>query len=604
MGVSKIVKNQLAVQNTRVGTPLYLAPELVKQKPYDFKIDVWAMGCVAYQMCSLKAPFAGENLISLGYNIVHNQPQSIPSSYSSDLSSLVNKLLEKNPIKRPSSSEVLSLVQSYVDNKNIPRYNNNKDNERIIVNNINLSSNKEALTLKDLIENNPSKYDEKVAASQSQRNNNKLSHQKKKPSTSSSNLNPNNRNGNKRDNNGIDNNVSMINNSKVNVANGIQDKKAEEPLNVQNSLIDVNHIKENVKDRIDNNSILQYKNVNVIDNIHTSQVKDNDVVNINSTNNKEVIQPSKDINGNNSHTKKIDDIKDKRPASTMHNYHNNDMVRPSFHNHLDGGRRQRDHAELNNNNDMKRPMRPVQSAHGARPTSRMGSQNNKRKVIDKSKAMELMIKRATLNDPICNMLKNKPQGTSLGAFQSDDRNKIPIQKVVIPHSVHPPSTVEVKNVSNDMKKEKKTMSTLPMTISEVEKKIEQPNHQPQTTDMNWSSSQGISHPFIDPFKHIFSAVSPMRNDNKLLKKSDDELDIDIEPIREMPRTRQRPQTASANFNRFNSNAGFRPSPSEMVLNDPRRNYRIKTAQSNKKEPSIPPFSKQEFIPKKVTIHDI
>jgi len=38
MGVSKIVNNALTAQNTRVGTPLYLAPELVRQKPYDYKV--------------------------------------------------------------------------------------------------------------------------------------------------------------------------------------------------------------------------------------------------------------------------------------------------------------------------------------------------------------------------------------------------------------------------------------------------------------------------------------------------------------------------------------------------------------------------------------
>lgn len=40
MGVSKIVNSALSVQNTRVGTPLYLAPELVKQNPYNFKVNI------------------------------------------------------------------------------------------------------------------------------------------------------------------------------------------------------------------------------------------------------------------------------------------------------------------------------------------------------------------------------------------------------------------------------------------------------------------------------------------------------------------------------------------------------------------------------------
>lgn len=51
---------------TRVGTPLYLAPELVLNKPYDSKIDVWALGCVLYHLANLETPFLGENLISLG----------------------------------------------------------------------------------------------------------------------------------------------------------------------------------------------------------------------------------------------------------------------------------------------------------------------------------------------------------------------------------------------------------------------------------------------------------------------------------------------------------------------------------------------------------
>ena len=40
MGVSKIVPSKLALQGTRVGTPLYLAPELVKQQPYDQKVEI------------------------------------------------------------------------------------------------------------------------------------------------------------------------------------------------------------------------------------------------------------------------------------------------------------------------------------------------------------------------------------------------------------------------------------------------------------------------------------------------------------------------------------------------------------------------------------
>jgi len=64
------------------GTPLYLAPELVKRRPYDFKVDLWAFGCVLYHMAALEPPFNGESLVALGFNIVHKFPKPIPSTYS------------------------------------------------------------------------------------------------------------------------------------------------------------------------------------------------------------------------------------------------------------------------------------------------------------------------------------------------------------------------------------------------------------------------------------------------------------------------------------------------------------------------------------------
>jgi NIMA (never in mitosis gene a)-related kinase len=44
LGVSKIVNSMIPLQGTRVGTPLYLAPELIKHLPYSFKVDIWAIG--------------------------------------------------------------------------------------------------------------------------------------------------------------------------------------------------------------------------------------------------------------------------------------------------------------------------------------------------------------------------------------------------------------------------------------------------------------------------------------------------------------------------------------------------------------------------------
>lgn len=51
LGVSKIQNATQLENESRVGTPLYLAPELIKNKPYNNKIDMWALGCVIYFMC-------------------------------------------------------------------------------------------------------------------------------------------------------------------------------------------------------------------------------------------------------------------------------------------------------------------------------------------------------------------------------------------------------------------------------------------------------------------------------------------------------------------------------------------------------------------------
>ena len=92
------------MQGTRVGTPLYLSPELIKQKPYSFKVDIWALGCVIYHLAALEPPFTGENLIALGNNIANKKPKAIPTCYSSRLQQLIDLMLEKKSNDRPSSA--------------------------------------------------------------------------------------------------------------------------------------------------------------------------------------------------------------------------------------------------------------------------------------------------------------------------------------------------------------------------------------------------------------------------------------------------------------------------------------------------------------------
>ena len=111
-GVSKSLHQNLVSEKdnfTRIGTPLYLAPEIVQHKAYDYKIDVWAAGIVLYFLCTHRMPFQSENLLALGALIVQEQPLPI-DGYSSDLVSLVNACLQKKPEDRLSASQALSLA--------------------------------------------------------------------------------------------------------------------------------------------------------------------------------------------------------------------------------------------------------------------------------------------------------------------------------------------------------------------------------------------------------------------------------------------------------------------------------------------------------------
>lgn len=92
---------------TQTGTPYYASPEVWKDLPYDYKSDIWSLGCVLYEMITFSPPFKGEDMEDLYQNIVTKNFDSIPSSYSQNLKLLIDGLLEKTPAKRPSTNYIL-----------------------------------------------------------------------------------------------------------------------------------------------------------------------------------------------------------------------------------------------------------------------------------------------------------------------------------------------------------------------------------------------------------------------------------------------------------------------------------------------------------------
>jgi len=83
LNVSKVAKKGLLY--TQTGTPYYASPEVWKDQPYDSKSDIWSLGCVLYEMTTLKPPFRANDMNGLYKRVLKGQYPKIPSNYSSDL---------------------------------------------------------------------------------------------------------------------------------------------------------------------------------------------------------------------------------------------------------------------------------------------------------------------------------------------------------------------------------------------------------------------------------------------------------------------------------------------------------------------------------------
>jgi NIMA (never in mitosis gene a)-related kinase len=108
LGVAKKLMNTAAFAHTMVGTPYYLSPELCEDKPYNIKSDMWALGCVLYELCTLKHPFDANNQGALFMKIIRAAYTPITGQYTQELKQLVDLCLSKDYKKRPSAATILS----------------------------------------------------------------------------------------------------------------------------------------------------------------------------------------------------------------------------------------------------------------------------------------------------------------------------------------------------------------------------------------------------------------------------------------------------------------------------------------------------------------
>lgn len=105
-GFARAMSCNTVVLTSIKGTPLYMAPELVKEQPYDLTVDLWSLGVILYELLVGQPPFYTNSIYSLVNHIVKD-PVEYPANISPDLRSFLQGLLRKDPRQRLSWPDLL-----------------------------------------------------------------------------------------------------------------------------------------------------------------------------------------------------------------------------------------------------------------------------------------------------------------------------------------------------------------------------------------------------------------------------------------------------------------------------------------------------------------
>ncbi|KAF2116924.1 kinase-like domain-containing protein [Lophiotrema nucula] len=107
-GLSKILQSH-DFASTYVGTPFYMSPEICKAEQYTLYSDIWALGCIIYEMCAKQPPFNAKTHFELIQKIKIGKYDAIPSCYSPELGKVIASCLQVFPRNRPDTASLLNL---------------------------------------------------------------------------------------------------------------------------------------------------------------------------------------------------------------------------------------------------------------------------------------------------------------------------------------------------------------------------------------------------------------------------------------------------------------------------------------------------------------
>ena len=110
LGLGRYMSDSTCMAYSRVGTPLYMAPEVITNIGYSFNTDIWSLGCVLYEMITFKSPFRTDEKINLMdlFNKIHraDYKRLDEKTYPKIFINLVERMLQPKPENRISLQEV------------------------------------------------------------------------------------------------------------------------------------------------------------------------------------------------------------------------------------------------------------------------------------------------------------------------------------------------------------------------------------------------------------------------------------------------------------------------------------------------------------------
>lgn len=103
------------VTSTFIGSPMWISPEVLLGTSYSYAADVWSMGCVFYEMATLRKPFSGPSFAHLVQQITWGHITPLPAHVAQEVKSIIHSMLVLDPAQRVTSKAALEVARSALD---------------------------------------------------------------------------------------------------------------------------------------------------------------------------------------------------------------------------------------------------------------------------------------------------------------------------------------------------------------------------------------------------------------------------------------------------------------------------------------------------------